>query len=126
MNVRVRVSDVFRKAAKPLLKRYPSLKDDLLKFEQALLKNPELGMSLGSDLYKVRIAITSKGKGKSGGARVITYVETIAIREKTTDGNETIVDLVTIYDKSEVESISLKELKALIKTVKGTQIKHPA
>jgi hypothetical protein len=59
---------------------------------------------LGKDCYKIRLSIKSKGKGKSGGARIITCVKVI-------DGN---VYLITIYDKSEKESISNKELKELL------------
>ena len=44
-------------------------------FEE-LSENPILGTSLGDNCYKVRVAIKSKGKGKSGGARVITYIIT--------------------------------------------------
>jgi len=64
-----------------------------------------LGVSSGHDCYKIRLAIKSKGKGKSGGARVITYV-------KIVDGN---VFLLTIYDKSDRDTITEKELLALIK-----------
>jgi len=59
---------------------------------------------LGNDYYKIRLAITSKGKGKSGGARVITCVKVVV--------NTTY--LVGIYDKSEKESISIKEIQKRI------------
>lgn len=118
MSIKVRVSDIFQKAVKPLLKRYPSLGQDLLELEQTLFKNPEMGTSLGSNLYKIRLAIKSKGKGKSGGARVITYVETI-VYHGAEKGKDTTVDLVTIYDKSDIDAISIAELRTFIKLVRS-------
>ena len=69
-----------------------------------LEENPEMGISLGNNLYKVRLAITSKGKGKSGGARIITYL-------KTEEGN---IYLLTIYDKSEKDTISNSEIQKIL------------
>jgi len=71
----------------------------------SLEENPTQGTPLGNDCYKIRVAIKSKGKGKSGGARVITCV-------KVVDG---FVYLLTIYSKGEKDSISDKELQELIK-----------
>ena len=68
-------------------------------------KNPEQGTNLGNNCYKIRVSIESKGKGKSGGARVITN---IIIAEKT-------VYLLSIYDKSDKENLTDKELKELLK-----------
>ena len=101
------------------MKRYPSLRQDLLELEQALLKKPDLGTSLGGNVYKIRLAIKSKGKGKSGGARVISHVETIVYHDNVI-GTDTTVDLVTIYDKGDLEAISMKELRVLIKSIKGS------
>ena len=66
-----------------------------------------MGTALGNNIYKIRMSITSKGKGKSGGARVITCVRIIA----------GIVFLVSIYDKSEQANISDKELKERVKKI---------
>ncbi len=71
---------------------------------EELQKNPTLGTPLGQDCYKIRLAIKSKGKGKSGGARIITYL--------VTDNEEVI--LLTIYDKQGKDNISEKELKELL------------
>ena len=70
-------------------------------------KNPEQGTNLGNNCYKIRVSIESKGKGKSGGARVITN---IVIAEKT-------VYLLSIYDKSDKENLTDKELKELLKFI---------
>lgn len=69
-----------------------------------LEENPKLGTPIGKDCYKIRIAVTSKGKGKSGGARIITYVR---IQNNT-------IFLMDIYDKSDQATISDKELLWLI------------
>ena len=63
----------FKKEAKPLLKKYPSLKNELLGLEQKLFHNPNEGTSVGGNAFKIRLAVKSKGKGKSGGMRVITW-----------------------------------------------------
>jgi hypothetical protein len=69
-----------------------------------LTENPTLGTPIGKDCYKLRISIASKNKGKSGGARMISYVRIV----KQT------VFLMDIYDKSEQANISDKELQMLI------------
>lgn len=71
------------------------------------MAKPEQGQSLGQNAFKVRIAVKSKGKGKSGGLRVITYLIT----------EEDEIYLLTIYDKSEMESIDNKTLKEMIKEI---------
>lgn len=107
----------FRKAAKSLSKKYPSLSKDLDLLEDKLMLNPEMGTSLGGNVYKIRVSIKSKGKGKSGGARVITYVELDL--EHEIEEEITNVFLLTIYDKSETDSITAKEIKNLIKNRLG-------
>lgn len=95
----------FEKELKQLAKKYPSVKNDLIALTKQLNDNPFLGEPLGKDCYKIRLAIASKGKGKSGGARVITHVRVI----KAT------IYLISIYDKSEQGTISDKELIDIIK-----------
>lgn len=112
MNSKINVKHTkgFLKDLKRLLKKYPSLISDLEQLNQILLSNPKTDTPLGRNTYKIRLAIKSKGKGKSGGARVVSLVETelIAKIENTT------VILLTIYDKSEVASISFDKILALI------------
>ena len=73
---------------------------------------------LGNHCFKIRLAIKSKGKGKSGGARVITFLETEIIGHiETNKEKQIIVNLVTIYDKSDVSTITNKELKELIANI---------
>ncbi|MDP9229868.1 MAG: hypothetical protein M3O67_04235 [Bacteroidota bacterium] len=116
MNVTVRITKNFKTAAKPLLKKYPSLQKDLLKLETELINSPTLGTSLGHNAYKIRLKISSKGKGKSAGARVVSLIETTLISEINTTEDQVTVNLITIYDKSDTATISEKELKELIKS----------
>ena len=103
MGYEVRTIPAFEKDFKKLSKKYFSLKSDLLTLIQQLEANPFLGIPLGKDFYKVRLGISSKGKGKSGGARIITCVKII----------KNIVYLSSIYDKSQKSTISDTELKLL-------------
>ena len=89
-------------------KKFPSLKEEIQTLKESLRLNPKQGSSLGSGLYKIRLANKSKGTGKSGGFRIVTYL--LKISESGTD-----VYLVTIYDKSEEESIDKIELLKLVK-----------
>ena len=116
MKVIVRITVNFKSEAKPLLKKYKSLSSDLLKLEMELQENPRLGTPLGQDTYKIRLKISSKNKGKSGGARVISLVDStlVGLVEQTSSDVIT-VNLLSIYDKSEVANITDKELKDLIK-----------
>ncbi len=104
MNFSVIPSDKFKREAKRLIKKFPSLKHELADLSVTLTNEPETGTPLGNDTYKIRLAIKSKGKGKSGGGRVITYV--------LTENKE--IYLLTIYDKSEFDSIDDKTIKAII------------
>jgi mRNA-degrading endonuclease RelE of RelBE toxin-antitoxin system len=109
MSYKVITIPVFERQVKRLVKKYPSLKSELLQLIQLLKEIPqEQGTSLGNSCYKIRIAIASKGKGKSGGARVITHLQI----------SESIVFLLSIYDKSEQADITDGELNELLKFVK--------
>jgi hypothetical protein len=107
MNYRVDTILLFDKQAKRLSKKYPSLKNDLIALVDSLSQEPLQGTSLGNNFYKIQLAITAKGKGKSGGTRIITYVKVI----------DTTVYLSAIYDKGEKSSISEIELKSIFKTI---------
>jgi len=98
-------SDRFERELKRLSKKYNTLKDEYKNLVEELEKNPDIGAPLGNNIYKIRLAIASKGKGKRGGARVITYL-------KTEEGN---VYLLSIYDKGEKDTISDKEIINILK-----------
>ena len=108
MNCRITYSPGFAKALKHLAKKYKSMKEDYAKLLSDIQANPLIGADLGHNLRKVRMSIASKGKGKSGGARVITY--TVILAETDTE-----IKLLTIYDKSDRENITDKELLDLMK-----------
>ena len=97
----------FEREANKLSRKYPSLKNDLADLIESLENNPKQGHSLGNNFYKVRLLIKSKGKGKSGGARVITFV--LVVQHK--------VFLAAIYDKSDQDTITDKELKKLAEII---------
>ncbi len=107
MNYKVSTIPLFDRQAKRLAKKYPSLKNELSELIRSLTFEPEQGKALGNSFYKVRLAISSKGKGKSGGARVITYLKVTA----------TTVYLSAIYDKSEENAISDTEPEQIFKSI---------
>jgi len=104
MGYRVSPTKDFLNELKPLLKRYPSLRGELEEFGGQLVLEPTKGIGIGKGCFKVRLAIRSKGKGKSGGARVITCV--VAVRE--------VVYLISIFDKADKGSITNDRLKELL------------
>ena len=105
MSYKVDTILLFDKQAKRLSKKYPSLRNDLAALIKKLAEEPEQGTALGNNFYKIRLAITAKGK--SDIARVITYVKVIA----------TTVYLSAIYDKGEKNTLSDTELKSIFKTI---------
>lgn len=108
MRNKIVYTSVFYKRLKVFRKKHQSIFDDLEKLEKQLLETPEMGTSLGNGLYKIRLAVESKGKGKSGGYRVITYL----IENKN---SQTTINMLIIYDKSEESNIDKQSLLDLIK-----------
>jgi hypothetical protein len=107
MSYKIIPTKKFKKEAKRLFKKHTSLKTELEMLNTILLQNPEIGTSLGNNTFKIRLAIKSKSAGKSGGARVITYL--------INEANE--VYLLTIYDKADFDTIDEKILSKLIKNI---------
>jgi len=105
MNYNIYPTPDFKKLFKKLYKKYPSLKTDLQDLIKILTLKPDIGIKLGHGIYKIRMAISSKAKGKSGGARVITYL--------VTEDKE--VYLVFIYDKSQLENITKEQIFEMLK-----------
>ncbi|MCD6011960.1 MAG: hypothetical protein K0Q79_1822 [Flavipsychrobacter sp.] len=97
----------FVKKLKAIVKKYPSFKKDFELLLPQIEKYPQLGKPLGKDCYKIRIAIKGKNQGKSGGARIITCVK---IQRNS-------IYFLTIYDKSEQETVSDKDLSILIQSI---------
>lgn len=114
MNYRIIPQKHFLKELKRLAKKYRSLKQDLQALQNELSNNPSAGVDLGCGIRKIRMAIGCKNKGKSHGARVITYTYAI-------DEAEGVINLIYIYDKEERESITLNEIKWLVEEVERSQ-----
>lgn len=112
MKISIHITPEFERMAKPLAKKYKSFEDDYDAFLDELKDNPMIGSSLGNGVYKVRMSIASKGKGKSGGARVLTY----HISKLTDDFFD--ITLLSIYDKSEISNVSDSYIKQILKQVK--------
>ena len=107
MSYSIVTTDSFEKELKHLAKKYPSIKKDLADLVSQLIHQPRTGEQLGKDCYKIRMAITSKNRGKSKGARIITHLKV----------SKEYLYLFSIYDKSEAENITdqliLKRIKHL-------------
>ncbi|MES2426309.1 MAG: type II toxin-antitoxin system RelE/ParE family toxin [Bacteroidota bacterium] len=107
MNFKINFTPFFEKEFKKLYKKHRSLKSDLTVLIGHLIEDPQTGESIGNNCYKIRMSISSKGKGKSGGARIITHVRFI---------NEEVF-LISIYDKSEISTIAEQELLTRLKNI---------
>jgi len=94
----------FERELKRLVQKFPSLKSEFAELIAVIIQNPNIGTFIGNNCYKIRLAVSSKRKGKSSGARVITY---LYVETET-------VYLLTIYDKSEKVDLKPNELKELI------------
>jgi len=105
---KVITTPAFARKIKPLLKKYHTLGESLFTLQHELIQNPRLGVSYGANIYKVRLADPSKGKGTSGGFRIITYLV-------IENPDETTIQLITILNKSEEASITKDDVLKLIK-----------
>ena len=114
MRVSIGYLEEFKRGAKALRKKYPSFVSDYKTFLKELEANPFSGESLGLHTYKYRMSITSKGKGKSGGARVLTY----NVQQRNED--EVLITLMTIYDKSDISNVTDNYIKSLVRQIEET------
>ena len=108
MNFEIQTSSYFDTEAKRLAKRHRSFIDDLQDFRDSLLKNPFQGTELSPGIRKVRLTIESKGRGKSGGVRVITFTYWV-------DEENGVVILLLLYDKSDASNIKMNVVRQIIK-----------
>ena len=106
-NITVSVSDDFAKEAKRLAKKYPSFKQDYKDFLDSIKENPLQGDEITKNIRKIRMAIKSKGKGESGGARVITF------NVLTNVENDQVVFLL-LYDKEDASTVKINVVKQLV------------
>lgn len=108
MSFRIIPTPTFAKSLKALAKRHKSIKSDIEELRKVLEENPLQGAELTPAIRKIRMAIKSKGGGKSGGARIITY----NVLTTELDGE---VYLLEIYDKSEYSTVKEDVLKDMVK-----------
>jgi hypothetical protein len=101
----------FDRELKRLVRKYPSLKVEITSLIEKLEKNPFIGTDLGNNVHKIRLSIQSKGTGKRGGARLITYIKIV----------EESLYLLSIYNKGEQDSITSKKIEKLITDVKNEE-----
>jgi mRNA-degrading endonuclease RelE of RelBE toxin-antitoxin system len=104
------VSQAFKKEAKRLIKKYLTLKNSIDSLIIDLVEDPFLGDAYGEGIYKIRLADKSKGRGKSGGFRIMYYH-----LNKTEDGIEIL--MMSIYDKSEKATIKKADALLLLKQI---------
>ena len=107
-NIIVSVSDDFGKEAKRLAKKYPSFKQDYKEFLESIKDNPLQGDEITKNIRKIRMAIKAKGKGKSGGARVITF-------NILTDVENGQVVLLLLFDKEDASTVKVNVVKQLVR-----------
>ena len=107
-NITVSVSDDFAKEAKRLAKKYPSFKQDYKEFLDSIKENPLQGDEITKNIRKIRMAIKAKGKGKSGGARVITF-------NVFTDVENGHVVFLLLYDKEDASTVKVNVVKQLVR-----------
>lgn len=108
MAININFSDSFESRVKKFVKKFPSLAQELIDFVEELEDTPFMGESLGAGLYKIRLASKSKGKGKSGGFRIINYI--ISQNKEDID-----ITVLTIYDKSEDSTMKKNVLVKMVK-----------
>ena len=104
MKFKIETIPRFEKDVKKLKKKFPKIKNDLIDFIDKLSSNPKLGTDLGENIFKVRIPNSSIPTGKSGGFRIITYYK-----------KDTVLYLVTIYSKTEQDTILTDRLGKIVK-----------
>ncbi len=107
-NITISVSDNFAKEAKRLAKKYPSFKQDYKDFLVSIKNNPLQGDEITKNIRKIRMAIKAKGKGKSGGARVITF-------NILTDIENGHVVFLLLYDKEDASTVKVNVVKQFVR-----------
>ena len=100
----IKYSENFLKEAKKLSKKFKLLKTDLKTAVNEIEKDNNFGTPLGFNLYKKRVKNSSIPTGKSGGYRIILYTKV-----------EDEIVLLSIYSKTQKESLNDEELRVLLR-----------
>ncbi|MGM9869317.1 MAG: hypothetical protein ACI30R_06795 [Sodaliphilus sp.] len=75
---------------------------------ESIKQNPLQGNEIAKNIRKIRMAIKSKGKGKSGGARIITF-------NILTDLQNGQVIFLMIYDKDSASSVKAEIVVEMVR-----------
>jgi mRNA-degrading endonuclease RelE of RelBE toxin-antitoxin system len=107
MTYKVQLTASFKRSVKKLKRRYPHIKDDLQEGVELLLRTPQLGVIIprSSGIRKVRLSNRDAKRGKSGGYRLLYYLE---------DHESQTLYLLFVYSKSDRASVTQRELKQLL------------
>jgi mRNA-degrading endonuclease RelE of RelBE toxin-antitoxin system len=108
MNYKIKTLPEFDKNIKRLHKKYKNIKSDIILLIKELQNNNKLGTHIVNNCYKIRLANSSIPTGKSGGFRIITYYI----------DNKNYIYLMSIYSKSDLETITEYKIKRLLKEIK--------
>ena len=111
MEVKISYHPQFAKDVKRLAKKYKSLVSDLKSVLSEIQNDPDFGVDLGHGVRKVRLSISSKGKGKRGGARILSYKRIVV------NDNYIKIVLLTMYDKNAIENVSDDYIRYLINNI---------
>lgn len=111
MKTEIVITGNFQREAKKYLKRYRSLKSELENLYSQLIVNPQIGTPIGNNSFKIRLSVKSKNRGKSAGMRIITHLEVNIVLHEVSNR----LYLLSIYDKSEIDSLSDTEILRILK-----------
>lgn len=92
------ISLYFKRQLKPLAKKYPHFKNNLIKALEQFKKNQ--GIALGRGLYKLRLKSSDIQRGKSKSFRLIIFILEV----------EGLIIPLTVYFKGDQQDISIKEI----------------
>ena len=107
MPYNVQLTSSFKRSVKKLKRRYPHIQDDIREGIEVLLHTPQLGVIVSGSggIRKVRLANRDARRGKSGGYRLLYYLE---------DEETQALYLLLVYSKSDRENVTKRELKQLL------------
>ncbi len=107
MTYNVRLTASFKRSVKKLKRRYPHIKDDVQEGVELLLQTPQLGVVVpgSGGIRKIRLPNRDAKRGKSGGYRLLYYLE---------DTESQALYLLFVYSKSDRADVTRRELKQLL------------
>lgn len=106
MSYSVYLPDSFKRSFKPLTRRFPHARADVIAAIEEICRLPTLGVAIpgSGGVRKLRVRSTDLQRGKSGGFRLLYIV--LSDRE--------LICPLLIYAKSDQEDVTHRELRALL------------